>query len=231
MFSPWKRAFLFIFECLPFFLLSLFWPPPFSIPLSLSLSLSLSLYVSLLFFFFIVSFLSFFFVFFLFLVFLFFFPFLSSLLLFHERNNIKTFIAIFSSIFFFFLGGGGVGGFLSCFFFPIPFSYLCFSLSLSYAFVQHQCFWLKNQSWKTPILGQKGGCNKTVFFMNLCFANYEKLSFLGPFLGPILVDVQKHYENRYFSTFSKQPKTKDTILRFYHLGQVGVIICAKLTAT
>ena len=32
-----KRAFLFIFECLPLFLLSLFWPPPFSLSPSLSL--------------------------------------------------------------------------------------------------------------------------------------------------------------------------------------------------
>ena len=38
-----KRHFLLIFECLPLFLLSLFWPPRFSISLALSLSLSLSL--------------------------------------------------------------------------------------------------------------------------------------------------------------------------------------------
>ena len=48
---PPKRTFLFIFECLPLFLLSFFWPPPFSIYLSLSLScyfLSLFLLVFLL---------------------------------------------------------------------------------------------------------------------------------------------------------------------------------------
>ena len=39
-FPPRKGHFLFIFECLPLFLLSLFWPPPFSIFLSLSLSSS-----------------------------------------------------------------------------------------------------------------------------------------------------------------------------------------------
>ena len=39
-----KGHFLFIFECLPSFLLSLFWPPPFSIYLSLSLSLLLVLF-------------------------------------------------------------------------------------------------------------------------------------------------------------------------------------------
>ena len=48
--SPIKRAFFLIFECLPLFLLSLFLPPPFSLPLSLSLSCS----------FFLPSFLSFF---------------------------------------------------------------------------------------------------------------------------------------------------------------------------
>ena len=41
MFSPLQRAFLFLFECLPLFFLSLFWPPPFH-------SLSLSLYLSFL---------------------------------------------------------------------------------------------------------------------------------------------------------------------------------------
>ena len=39
--STLKRAILFISQCLPLFLLSLFWPPP----LSLSLSLSLSLFI------------------------------------------------------------------------------------------------------------------------------------------------------------------------------------------
>ena len=40
LFFSLKRVFLLIIECLPLFLLSLFWPPPFSLPLSLSLSLS-----------------------------------------------------------------------------------------------------------------------------------------------------------------------------------------------
>ena len=45
-FPPEKGIFC-IFECLPLFFLSLFWPPPFSIFLSMSLSLSLSLSFSL----------------------------------------------------------------------------------------------------------------------------------------------------------------------------------------
>ena len=75
---PRKGHFLFIFECLPLFFLSIFRPPPSSISLSLSL----------LFFFFFPSCLSFF-AFFWFLSLSPFF--LSSLLLFHERNNIKIF--------------------------------------------------------------------------------------------------------------------------------------------
>ena len=57
---------------------------------------------------------------FILLVFVSFFPFLSSLLLFHEKNNIKIFNykVSFISLFSFF-------GFLSCFLFEIPFSYLC----------------------------------------------------------------------------------------------------------
>ena len=42
--SPPTKVFLVIFECLPLFLLSLFWPPTCWISLSLSLSLSLSCY-------------------------------------------------------------------------------------------------------------------------------------------------------------------------------------------
>ena len=42
-FSPRKGHFMFVFACLPFLSLSLFWPPPF---FSLSLSLFLSFYLS-----------------------------------------------------------------------------------------------------------------------------------------------------------------------------------------
>ena len=71
---------LFIFSVSLSFSLSLFWPPSFSVSLCLSLSFLL---------FFLSSFLSFLFAFFGFLVCVSFFPFLSSLLPFHERNNIK----------------------------------------------------------------------------------------------------------------------------------------------
>ena len=66
--------------------------------------------------------------------------------------------------------------------------------------------------------------------MNLCFAKCQKLSFFFClFFCQILVDVQKHYKNRYFSKFLKAKKTKKKcILRCYYLGQVGVIIWAKV---
>ena len=113
-FPPGIEHFLFIFERLPLFLLSFFWPPPFSIFLSLSLSSSCPFFLSCL---------SFFFAFFCFLVFVSFFPFLSSLLLFHEKNKIKIFnYKVFLHQSFLFLG------LLSSFLFEIPFSYLCFLL-------------------------------------------------------------------------------------------------------
>ena len=106
-----KGHFLFIFNVSLSFSLNLFWPPPFSVSLSLSLSFScLSFFLLVFLFAFCVS------------CFCLFFIFLSSLLLFHEKNNMTIFNCncfpeIFSLSF----------GFLSCFFFPIPFSYLCFS--------------------------------------------------------------------------------------------------------
>ena len=168
---------MFIFECLPLFLLSLFCPPPFSI------SLSLSLFCSCPFFFLLV----FLFCFLLVLVFVSLFNFLSSLLWFHERNNIKIFNCNF-----FFINLFSFLWFPVLFFFQIPFSYLCYFLILSYVFVQHQCFQFQNKQLnKTDTFGEKGGCNKMFFFMSLCFAKCQKLSFFGAIFWQVLVDVQK----------------------------------------
>ena len=90
-----------------------------------------------------------------------------------QHENIKLEFLLFIKMFSFL-------GFLSCFLFEISFPYLCFFLILSYVFCSTSLFLVsKNPSWKTPILGQKGGCNITGFFMNLCFAKCEKLSFFG----------------------------------------------------
>ena len=112
--------------------LAFFGPPSFSVSLSLSLSFLL---------FFLSSFLSLFFAVFWFLVSVSFFIFLSSLLFFHERNNIKIFNCkfFFSEIFSLFL--------VSCLFlFQVPFSYLCCFLILSYVFCSTSRFLVSKQT-------------------------------------------------------------------------------------
>ena len=187
-FPPRKGHYLFIFECLSLFLLSFFWPPPFSIFLSLSLSSSCPFFL---------SFLSFFFAFFCFLVFVSFFPFLSSLLLSHEKNNIKIFnYKVFLHQYFSFL--------VSFLLFSLKSLFLIFVflLILSYVFVQHHCFLVSKNKLKNTIFGQKGVATKRFFFMSLCFAKCEKLSFFwGPFFGKCWLKFEKRYTNRYFSTF------------------------------
>ena len=131
--SPLKRAFLFIFECLPLFLLSLFWPHTCSISLSLSLSLSLSISFS----FFLPSCLSFF-AFFCFLPFVSFFVFQSFLLLFNENNNMKYSITINPFSF----------SWVSClvFSFKSLFLILVFFLILSYVFCSTWMFLVSKQT-------------------------------------------------------------------------------------
>ena len=173
-FPPRKGQYLFILECLALFLRRLFWPPPYSFSLSLSLSfyLSISLYI-LLFSFFLPSCLLIWFL--LVPCFLSFFLFLSSSLLFHERNNIKKFNCI-CSILSFFLGGGVPvllslwdPFFLSLFF---PDFQLCFLFNISVVdFKKHK---LKNTNFWS-----KGGLQQNVFCYNLCFVKSEKLSFWG----------------------------------------------------
>ena len=140
---------MFIFECLPLFLLSLFWPSTCSISLYLSLSC---------------SFLSFFLLVFLVLLsfgsFFFYLSFCFCLLCFcfMKTNNIKRFNCkvFFSSI-------------LCLVWFPVLFSLSNpFFLSLVFpgiqlCFCSTSMFWLKKHKLKTQIFGQKGSCNKTVF--------------------------------------------------------------------
>ena len=86
----------------------------------------------------------------------------------------------------------------------------------------------KNQVEKHQFLGKKGGCNKTGFFMTLCFAKREKLSFFwGHFFGKFWWKFKKHYKNRYFSTFLESKKIKKW-LQSQYFGQVKVNILAKL---
>ena len=64
-------------------------------------------------------------------------------------------------------------------------------------------------SSKTPIFCQEGGCNK-LFFYELVFSKMSKvIVFLGAIFWQILVDVQEHYRNRYFSRFLKAKKKQN----------------------
>ena len=155
--------------------------PPFFLFLFLCLSLSLSFYCL---FFLLVFLLCFIFV----SCFCLFFISLSSLLLFHEKNNMNIFNCNFFfswNIFSFFL--------VSClaFLFQIPFSYLLlfpdfkfflFNINV-FSFKKNKLISTKKQTKK---LQQNG------FFMNLCFAKCEKLSFFLPLFCQILVHVQKN---------------------------------------
>ena len=85
-------------------------------------------------------------------------------------------------------------GFLSCFFFPIPFSYLCFFLILSYVVCSTSMFLVSKNKventnfWSKGELQQNGFFYEPVFFFFKC----EKLSFSLPIVFcQILIDVQK----------------------------------------
>ena len=215
-FPPKTRHFLFIFECLPLSLLSLFWPSTCSISFS----------VSLLFFpFFLPSCLSCF-AFFWFLLFLSFF-FCLLCFCFMKTNNIFQLQSFFSSILCLFLVSCLVFSFRSLFLiFVFPGIQLCFLFNIKVFGFK------KNTSWKTPILGQKGSCNKTGFLITCVLQNVKSYRFFfAPFLAKSWLMFKKHFKNTYFSTFSKAKKEKMTILKGYYLGQVKVIIWAKFVAT
>ena len=169
--------------------------------------------------FFLPSFLSFFFAFFLFLVFVSFFPYLSSLLLFHEKKNMKIFNCnLFSwNIFSFFWFP------VLLFCFKSLFLIFAFFLILSYVFSSTSMFLVsKITNWEAQKNKKKQIATKRGFFMNLCFAKCEKLSFF--FFCPVFANFwlmfKKHYKNRYFSKFLKAKNWKKNA--FW-----GVIIWAK----
>ena len=196
VFSPRKGHFLFIFSVSLSFSLSLFWPP------SVCVSLSLSLFFLL---FFLSSFLSLFLLSYgsLFLSLSFFFFLLC--FSFMKGTTSKKSIASFFFI--------NILSFLvSCLlFFQVSFSYLCYFLILSYVFYSTSRFLVSKQTAKKKqiFLVKRGVATKRFFFINLCFAKCEKLSFFWcPFFGQILGDVQKRYKNGYLSTFLKAKKWK-----------------------
>ena len=185
---------------LAFCLTSLFHSLFFSLSLSLSISL---LFCSVLPSFFSFFFAAFFFAFFCFLVFVSSLICLVSLLLFHEQNNIKTLnyiLLFFNPVCF--------GGFLFCFVFQIPFPYLCFfpHVELCFLFNINVLFFQKKRLVQKTSFGQEGGCNRTLFVNNLCFAKCEKLSFWGGHFRQIWLMFKKHSKFRYFCAFLKQTK-------------------------
>ena len=93
-------------------------------------------------------------------------------------------------------------------------------------------FGFKTNNLKNTIFWWKGGLQQNGFFYQPVFCKMWKvIVFFAPFFAQFWLMFKKHYKNRYFSTFLKAKIEKKSILRCYYLGQVGVIIWAKLTAT
>ena len=136
---------------------------------------------------------------FCYLVFVSFFHFLSSLLLFHEKKNIKIFncnffpeiLSLVLVSFLFFVSKP----FLLSLLFP-DFK-LCFLFNIKVFDFQTHNF------TKNKFLGLKGGCNKTGFFLSTCVLKNAKSYgfFWGHFFGNFWVMFKKHCKNRCFSTF------------------------------
>ena len=176
--STVKKGILwFIFECLPLFLLSLFWPSTCStFSFSVSVSLSLSLVI-----FFLSSFLSFSFCFLLvpsfslFLSFSVFFGFVSWKLT-ASKDSIAKFF--FSSILCLF--------WVSCLVFSFKSLFLIFVFSwYSVIFLFNiNVFGFKKHKLRNTNFGSKGELQQNGFFNNLCFATCEKLSFFLPLFWP-----------------------------------------------
>ena len=132
------------------------------------------------------------------------FLFLSSL---HERNNIKNIqLQLFWINRFSF-------SLVSCLFSSFESLFLIFAFpdyKLCFLFIINAFGFKISKLKKTPIFGQKGGCNKTFFFvMNLCFAKCEKFSFFfcPSFLLHLLVVLpKKHYKIGISAHKSKKTK-------------------------
>ena len=84
-------------------------------------------------------------------------------------------------------------GFLSCFLFEISFSYLSFFPDFELCLLFNiNVFGFKKPKFKNTNFWSKGELQHNGFFMNLCFAKCEKLSFIwGAFFGKILAAFQK----------------------------------------
>ena len=210
------RAFLLSVQFLPLFIITFWFLLSFALSLSLCLyiyiylSLSLSL---LLFYLFLLCLLCFFlFAFFCFLGFVSLFLCLVSLLLFHEKNNIKilSFKVCFSSI-------PSFGGVFCLRFLSDPFSLsLFFFLILSFVFCSTSMFLLKR---KFKNVWSRGGLHQNGVLITCDLQNVKSYHFWLAIFGQALVDVQKTPPKQVFQHIKN--------LRCYYLVQVGVIIWPK----
>ena len=133
-----------MFECSLCFSLALFGLPLFQF-----------LFLCLFFSFFLPSFLSFFFVFWFVPCFCLFVFFFHCFCFMKEQHQKIQFESMFSHPSF-------LLSLVSCLAFSFKSIFLLFGLlTLSYVFVQHQCYWFQN---KNTNCWSRGGCNKTVFF-------------------------------------------------------------------
>ena len=144
------------------------------------------------------------------------FLFLSSLLLFHEKQHQNI---ILQSLCF-------INPF-SVFIFGLVFSLksLYFFLILSSVFCSTSMVLLSKPSWKTPNVWSRGGCNKR-FCYEPVFCKMWKLSF-SPFWGNFWLMFKKHYN----IGISAHLKCKMTIFNGYCLVQVKVIIWSNVFST
>ena len=106
--------------------------------------------------------------------------------------------------------------FLPCFLYFF-FLVLCFSffpcffafdheknyLILSSVFAQHKSFSFEKTTYKTPISGEVGGLQQSLFVFCLCLQNVKSYLFWAQFWAKHVVDVQKHCKYRYFGLLLK----------------------------
>ena len=102
-------------------------------------------------------------------------------------------------------------------------------------FVQHHCFWFQKNKLKKHIFSKKGGLQQNgVFFMNLCFAKCQKLSFFfwHFFLHVFGCFSKNTIKIGILAHFSKQKITKKmAFLEVIIWSKLEVIIWSKLTAS
>ena len=141
-----------------------------------------------------------------------------------QHENIKLEFLLFIKMFTFL-------GFLSCFLFEISFPLSLFFPDFELCFLFNIIvFGFKKPSWKTPILGQKGGCNITVFLWTCVLQNVKSYRFLG-FFGNFWLFFKNTIKTGILAHFSKQKIKKMAFLEVIIWSKLEVIIWSKLTAS